>query len=54
LGNTAQLDVPLTRLIIVIQKVRQLRMQNTAIKLTVRSAVRSFVASALQPDCKIL
>src|SRR4030095_15776955 len=42
------------RLIIVIQKIRQLRMQKTAIKLTSRSAVRSRDCSALQPDFKIL
>src|SRR3954449_405344 len=43
-----------TRFIIVIQKMRQLRMQNTAIRLTIRSAARSLDASALQPDFRIL
>src|ERR1700737_2933902 len=42
------------RFIMVIQKTRQLRMQNTEIKLTSRSAVLSFDSSALQPDFKIL
>jgi hypothetical protein len=42
------------RLIIVIQKILQLRMQKTAIRLTSRSAVRSLDSSALQPDFKIL
>jgi hypothetical protein len=44
----------LVRLIIVIQKTRQLRMQRTAIRLTSRSAVRSFDSSALQQDFRIL
>ena len=43
-----------TRFTIVIQKMRQLRMQNTAIRLTIRSAARSFDSSALQPDFRIL
>ncbi len=43
-----------TRFIMVIQKIRQLRMQNTAIRFTMRSAARSFEASALQPDFRIL
>src|SRR3954470_17130257 len=43
-----------TRFIIVIQKMRQLRMQNTAIRLTILSAARSLEASALQPDFRIL
>ncbi len=38
----------------VIQNMRQLRMQKIAIRLTIRSAVRSFESSALQPDFKIL
>ena len=42
------------RFIIVIQKIRQLRMQNTAIRLTILSAARSFEASARQPDFRIL
>src|SRR5205807_7593059 len=43
-----------TRFIIVIQKMCQLRMQNTAIRLTILSAARSLEASALQPDFRIL
>ncbi len=43
-----------TRLIVVIQKIRQLRMQYTEIRLTSRSAVRSLDSSALQPDFRIL
>ena len=42
------------RLIIVIQNTRQLRMQNTAISFTRRSAVRSRASSARQPDFRIL
>ena len=42
------------RLIIVIQKIRQARMQKEEIRLTNRSAVRSFDSSALQPDFRIL
>ena len=42
------------RFSIVIQKIRQLRIQNTAMRLASRSAVRSFEASALQPDFRIL
>src|ERR1700676_1133786 len=42
------------RLSIVIQKTRQLRMQNTAIKLASRWAVLSLDFSALQPDLRIL
>jgi hypothetical protein len=41
------------RLSIVIQKTRQLRMQNTAIKLASRWAVLSLDSSALQPDLSI-
>jgi hypothetical protein len=41
-------------LIIVVQKMRQLRMQNTAISLVSRSAVRSRAASTRQPDFRIL
>ena len=43
-----------TRFIMVIQKMRQLRTQNTAIRFTIRCAVRSFDASALQPDFRTL
>lgn len=43
-----------TRFIMVIQKSRLLRLQNTAIRLAILSAVRSFGASALQPDFRIL
>src|SRR3954466_10014534 len=43
-----------TRLIIVIQNTRQLRMQKTAISFTRRSAVRSRACSARQPDFRIL
>jgi hypothetical protein len=42
------------RLIMVIQKMRQLRMQRTANRFTSRSAVLSFDSSALQPDFRIL
>ena len=42
------------RAIIVSHKTRQLKMQNTAIKLARRSAVRSFESSARQPLFKIL
>ena len=41
------------RFSMVIQKMRQLRIQKTAIRLTRRSAVRSFDSSALQPDFTI-
>jgi hypothetical protein len=44
----------ISRLSIVSQKILQLRMQNTDIRLTSRSAVRSCDSSALQPDFKIL
>jgi hypothetical protein len=44
----------LDRFSMVIQKIRQLRMQKTAIKFTSRSAVRSFDSSALHPDFRIL
>ena len=44
----------IARLIIVSQKMRQLRMHRIERKLTSRSAVRSFDASALQPDFRIL
>jgi hypothetical protein len=43
-----------TRFIIVIQEILQLRMQNTAIRLTIRSAVRNLEASARQPVFRIL
>ena len=39
---------------IVIQKIRQLRMQKTAISFARRSAVLSRASSALQPDFRIL
>jgi len=39
---------------IVIQKMRQLRMQRMAIKFTSRSAVLSFACSAWHPDLRIL
>ena len=39
---------------IVIQNTRQLRMQNTAIRLVRRWAVRSLTSSALQPDLRTL
>lgn len=42
------------RLSIVIQKTRELRMQQTEIRLLRRCAVRSFESSALQPDLRIL
>ena len=42
------------RFIIVSQKMRQLRMQKVASKLTSRSAVRNFDCSAWQPDLRIL
>lgn len=42
------------RLIIVIQNTRQLRMQNTAISFTRRSAVLSRAASTRQPDFRTL
>ena len=42
------------RFIMVIQKMRQLRIANTEIKLTSRLAVRSLEASVLQPDFRIL
>src|SRR6266853_2098553 len=42
------------RFIIVSQKILQLRMQKTAIKLVSRWAVRSRDSSALQPDFRIL
>lgn len=42
------------RLIIVIQNIRQLRMQNIEIRLASRSAVRNLESSALQPDLRIL
>jgi hypothetical protein len=42
------------RLSIVIQKIRQLRMQKTEIRFTSRSAVRSLDSSALQTDLRIL
>lgn len=42
------------RLSIVDQKIRQLKMQNAANRLTNRSAVRSFDRSAWQPDFRIL
>jgi hypothetical protein len=55
LEKTACAGMPeLARFSIVIQKIRQLRMQKTAIKFTSRSAVRSLDSSALQPDFKIL
>ena len=41
-------------LTIVVQKMRQLRMQDTAISLVNRSAVRSRAASTWQPDFRIL
>jgi hypothetical protein len=41
-------------LIIVNQKIRQLKMQNVASRLTSRSAVRSFDCSAWQPDLRTL
>ena len=41
-------------LIIVVQKMRQLRMQNTAISFASRSAVRSLAVSTRQPDFRIL
>src|SRR5918998_5959795 len=41
-------------LIIVVQKMRQRRMQKTAIGLVSRSAVRSRAASTRQPDFRIL
>ena len=43
-----------TRWIIVIQKARQLRMQNTATNRVRRSVVRSLDSSARQPDLRIL
>src|SRR3981081_3904900 len=42
------------RLSIVIQKIRQLRMQKTETRLVRRWAVLSFESSALQPDLRIL
>src|SRR4051812_44888327 len=42
------------RLSMVSQKIRQLTIQYTAIKLARRSAVRSLDSSALQPDLRIL
>lgn len=53
--NTAAAGISeVERLSIVIQKIRQLRMQKTEIRFTSRSAVRSLDASALQPDFNIL
>src|ERR1700741_425840 len=42
------------RLIIVMNNILQARMQNTAMRVTRRVAVRSFASSALQPDFKTL
>ena len=42
------------RLIMVIQKIRQLRMQRTATRFASRSAVRSLASSTRQPDFRIL
>ena len=42
------------RLIMVIQKMRQLRMHSTAIRFTSRGAVRSLASSARAPDLRIL
>jgi hypothetical protein len=43
-----------TRFIILTQKILQLRMQKTAIRLAILSTVLSFEASARQPDFRIL
>lgn len=51
---SAALACRVERLIIVNQKMRQLKMQNVASRLTSRSAVRSFDCSAWQPDYRIL
>ncbi len=42
------------RLVMVNQKIRQLKMQNVASRLTSRSAVLSFDSSALQPNFNII